>query len=126
MRSATASEVNQFGGTETRDGALTVVQFNRTPTALPRRRLLVTLDSDVRRRGVRFAGEQNGNTDLGTPVSNPVLAGDAIVGGRFESGNEDRLQSVNQDESDRDRLYTIGGNFQQDFGDRLTLSLDAS
>ena len=119
-------EVNQFGGTETRDGALAVVQFNPTPST----RFLVDgywsrFNSDVRRRGVRFAGEQNGNTDLGT-LSNPVLAGDAIVGGHFESGNGVDFESVNQDESDRDRLYTIGGNFQQDFGDRLTLSLDAS
>ncbi|HEV2596366.1 MAG TPA: TonB-dependent receptor [Sphingomicrobium sp.] len=119
-------EVNQFGGTETRDGALGVVQFEPSPST----RLLVDgywsrFNSDVRRRGVRFAGEQNGNTQLGT-LTNPVLAGDAIVGGHFQSGNGVDFESVNQDESDRDRLYTIGANFQQDFGKRLTLSLDAS
>src|SRR3546814_7118137 len=51
---------------------------------------------------------------------------DAIVGGHWQSGNGVNFESINQDESDRDRLYTIGGNFQQDFGDKVTLSLDAS
>jgi iron complex outermembrane receptor protein len=119
-------EVNQFGGTETRDGALGVIQFEPSPST----RLLIDgywsrFTSDVRRRGVRFAGEQNGNTITGT-LTNPVLSGDAITGGHWESGNGVDFESVNQDESDRDRLYTIGGNFQQDFGDNLTLSLDAS
>lgn len=119
-------EVNQFGGTETRDGALGVIQFNPNPGT----RFLIDgywsrFNSDVRRRGVRFAGEQNGNTATGT-LSDPITAGDAIIGGHFESGNGIDFESVNQDESDRDKLYTIGGNFQQDFGDRLTLSLDAS
>ncbi|MGN6270236.1 MAG: TonB-dependent receptor [Sphingomonas sp.] len=119
-------EVNQFGGTETRDGALGVIQFNPSPST----RFLIDgywsrFNSDVRRRGVRFAGEQNGNTATGT-LSDPITAGDAIVGGHFESGNGVDFESVNQDESDRDKLYTIGGNFQQDFGSRLTLSLDAS
>lgn len=119
-------EVNQFGGTETRDGALGVIQFNPSPST----RFLIDgywsrFNSDVRRRGVRFAGEQNGNTATGT-LTDPITAGDAIIGGHFESGNGIDFESVNQDESDRDKLYTIGGNFQQDFGDRLTLSLDAS
>ena len=119
-------EATQFGGTETRDGALAVIQFEPTPST----RFLIDgyysrFKSDVRRRGVRFGGEQNGNTNTGT-LTNPVSVGDAITGGHFQSGNGIDFESVNQDESDRDRLYTIGANFQQDFGDRVTLNLDAA
>src|SRR3546814_4992629 len=60
-------ELNQFGGTETRDGALGVIQFEPNPGT----RFLIDgywsrFDSDVRRRGVRFSGAQNGNTATGT------------------------------------------------------------
>jgi phosphoribosylformimino-5-aminoimidazole carboxamide ribotide isomerase len=76
-------EVNQFGGTETRDGVLGVIQFEPNSGT----RFLIDgywsrFTSDVRRRGVRFAGEQNGNTITGT-LTDPVLAGDAIVGGHW-------------------------------------------
>ncbi len=119
-------ELNQFGGTETRDGALGVIQFEPNPGT----RFLIDgywsrFDSDVRRRGVRFSGAQNGNTATGT-LTDPIVVNDAIVGGHWQSGNGVNFESINQDESDRDRLYTIGGNFQQDFGDKVTLSLDAS
>ena len=119
-------ELIQFGGTETRDGALGVIQFEPTPST----RILLDgyysrFRSDVRRRGVRFGGMQNGNTLTGT-LKNPVLAGDAIIGGTWISGNGAYVESVNQDESDRDRLYTLGGNLAQDLGDRVTVSFDAS
>lgn len=119
-------EMVQFGGTETRDGVLGVIQYEPTEST----RLLIDgyysrFRSDVRRRGVRAFGTQNGNTALGS-LQNPVVADSAIIGGRFVSGNGVDVELINQDESDRDELYTIGANFQQDFGDRVTLSLDAS
>lgn len=119
-------EATQFGGTETRDGALAVIQFEPSPsTRFQVDGYYSRFKSDVRRRGVRFGGEQNGNTASGTLI-NPVSDGDAIIGGRFISGNGIDFESINQDESDRDELYTVAGNFQQDFGDRLTLNLDVS
>lgn len=119
-------EAIQYGGSETRDGVLGVIQFEPTPST----RLLIDgyysrFKSDVRRRGIRMTGEQNGNTATGT-LTDPILAGDAIVGGHFISGNGVDVESVNQDESDRDRLFTVGANFQQDFGESVTLNLDAS
>src|SRR3546814_9220346 len=99
-------ELNQFGGTETRDGALGVIQFEPNPGT----RFLIDgywsrFDSDVRRRGVRFSGAQNGNTATGT-LTDPIVVNDAIVGGHWQSGNGVNFESINQDESDRDRLYT--------------------
>ncbi|MDQ8756790.1 TonB-dependent receptor [Sphingosinicella sp. LHD-64] len=119
-------ELIQFGGRETRDGVLGVIQYEPTEST----RLLIDgyysrFRSDVRRRGVRAFGTQNGNTALGT-LQNPIVENSAIIGGRYVSGNGVDVELVNQDESDRDELYTIGANFQQDFGDRVTLSLDAS
>lgn len=119
-------EAIQFGGTETRDGVLGVIQFEPTSST----RLLIDgyysrFESDVRRRGIRVLGTQNGNTTTGT-LTDPIVGDTAIIGGRFTSGNGLDVESVNQDESDRDRLYTVGANLQQDIGDRLTVSLDAS
>ncbi|WP_129790719.1 TonB-dependent receptor [Sphingosinicella sp. CPCC 101087] len=119
-------EMIQFGGKETRDGVLGVIQYEPTEST----RFLIDgyysrFRSDVRRRGVRALGTQNGNIELGT-LQDPIVENSAIVGGRFISGNGVDVESVNQDESDRDELYTIAANFQQDFGERVTLSLDAS
>src|SRR3546814_19142561 len=96
----------------------------RTDTLFPYTTLFRS-DSDVRRRGVRFSGAQNGNTATGT-LTDPIVVNDAIVGGHWQSGNGVNFESINQDESDCERLYTIGGNLQQDFGDKVTLSRDAS
>lgn len=119
-------ELAQFGGTETRDGLLGVIQYEPTSST----RLLIDgyysrFRSDVRRRGIRVIGTQGGNTQTGT-LRDPIVADSAIIGGHFTSGNGLDASLINQDESDRDELYTIGANFQQDFGDRVTLSLDAS
>src|SRR3546814_2107290 len=89
-------ELNQFGGTETRDGALGVIQFEPNPGT----RFLIDgywsrFDSDVRRRGVRFSGAQNGNTATGT-LTDPIVVNDAIVGGHWQSGNGVNFESINQ------------------------------
>ena len=76
--------------------------------------------SDVRRRGIRIEG-------LGgiaaQDVSNAVVANGAIVGGRIQSGSGLTATLVNQDESDKNELYTIGGNIAKDIG-AVTISGD--
>lgn len=115
-------ELIQFGGREVRDGALAVVQWEPTPDF----RVLVDgyyskFKSDVRRRGIRIEG-------LGglapQDITNPVLDGDAIIGGTVQTGSGLSPTLVNQDESDRNELYTIGGNVAKDFGDAVTISAD--
>lgn len=114
-------ELIQFGGREVRDGALAVVQWEPSPDF----RVLIDgyysrFRSDVRRRGIRIEG-------LGglapQDITNPVLDGDAIIGGTVQTGSGLSPTLVNQDESDRNELYTIGGNVAKDFGN-VTISGD--
>lgn len=114
----------QFGGRETRDAGIGVVQWE------PSDRLRVLIDgyysrfkSDVFRRGFRAFNTQSGNN----LVENPIISNNAIVGGRFTNlGGGVGLELVNQDEGRRDELYTIGGNIAYDFTDRVTLAVDVA
>jgi len=113
----------QFGGREVRDGALAVVQFEPVPEF----RVLIDgyyshFESDVRRRGIRLFGTNNVDS---TTLQDAVLAGDAIVGGTFISGNGVGVELVNQDESDTDELYSVGGKVEYDFSN-VTAALDLS
>ncbi|PZN92366.1 MAG: TonB-dependent receptor [Alphaproteobacteria bacterium] len=113
----------QFGGNEVRDGALAVIQYEPTPDL----RILIDgyyskFSSDVRRRGVRIEGLGN---IAAQDVSNVILSNGAIIGGRIQSGSGLTATSVNQDESDRNKLYTIGGNIAKDLGP-VTITLDAA
>lgn len=115
----------QFGGQETRDAGIAVVQWE------PSDRVRVLIDgyysrfnSDVNRRGFRVFNTQSGQNQ----IINPVIVNDALVGGRFinQTGGGLGTELVNQDESRRDELYTIGGNFAYDFSDRVTLAVDVA
>ena len=115
----------QFGGQETRDAGIAVVQWE------PSDRLRVLVDgyysrfnSDVNRRGFRAFNTQSGQNQ----IVNPVIVNDAIIGGRFINavGSGVGTELVNQDESRRDELYTIGGNIAYDFSDRVTLAVDVA
>ena len=116
-------ELIQFGGKETRDGALGVIQYE------PASDLRILIDgyyskfnSDVRRRGIRIQG--SGGIAPGD-VSNATVFDGTIVGATEQSGSGLSGTLVNQIESRNDELYTIGGNIQKDFG-RLTIGLDAA
>lgn len=118
----------QFGGRETRDAAIGVIQWE------PSDRLRVLIDgyysrfkSDVQRRGLRVVSPQSGDNQF----INPVIANNALIGGRIVNqvgsngfGFGLGTELVNQDESRRDELYTIGGNLAYDFSDRVTLAVD--
>lgn len=118
----------QFGGQETRDAGIAVVQWE------PSDRLRVLVDgyysrfnSDVNRRGFRVFSTQSGQNQ----IINPVIVNDALVGGRFinqiqPGGFALGTELVNQDESRRDELYTVGGNIAYDFSDRVTLAVDVA
>jgi phosphoribosylformimino-5-aminoimidazole carboxamide ribotide isomerase len=120
----------QFGGRETRDAVIGVVQYEPVDSL----RILVDgyysrFKSDVARRGLRVVNPQSGDTI----ITNPVIVNDAIVGGTFTNrigqngfGFALGTELVNQDESRRDELYTIGGNIAYDFSDRITGALDVS
>jgi len=118
----------QFGGRETRDAAIGVIQWEPTSSL----RILIDgyysrFKSDVARRGFRVVSPQSGDNQF----IDPVISNNALIGGRvvnqvgsngfgFGLGTE----LVNQDESRRDELYTIGGNIAYDISDRVTLAFD--
>jgi iron complex outermembrane recepter protein len=120
----------QFGGRETRDGAIGVVEWK------PSDRLTLLIDgyysrfkSAVKRRGFRVTAAQSGDNQF----VNPVIVNNAVVGGRVtnrigSSGAGFALgtELVNQDEGRLDELYTIGGNLAYDVSDRLKASVDVS
>jgi len=115
----------QFGGQETRDAGIAVVQWEPSD----RLRVLIDgyysrFDSDVNRRGFRVFNTQSGQNQ----ITNPVIVNDALVGGRFVNvaGSGVGTELVNQDESRRDELYTVGGNLAYDFSDRVTLAVDVA
>ncbi len=120
----------QFGGRETRDGGVAVVEWQ------PSDRLTVLIDgyysrfkSTVKRRGFRVFATQSGDNQF----QNPVIVNNAVVGGRVTNqigstgaGFALGTELVNQDEGRRDELYTIGGNIAYDVSDRLKAALDVS
>jgi iron complex outermembrane recepter protein len=120
----------QFGGRETRDGAIAVVEWQ------PSDRLTVLIDgyysrfkSDVKRRGFRVTAAQSGDNQF----VNPVIVNNAVVGGRVTNrigstgaGFALSTELVNQDEGRLDELYTIGGNLAYEVSDRLKASVDVS
>ena len=116
-------ELIQFGGNETRDGALGVIQYEPSKDL----RILIDgyyskFDSNVRRRGIRIQG--SGGIAPGD-VSNATVYDGSIVGATEQSGSGLSGTLVNQIESRNDELYTIGGNIQKDIG-KLTFGLDAA
>jgi iron complex outermembrane recepter protein len=114
----------QFGGRETRDGVIGVVQYEPDP----RFRVLIDgyysrFKSDVRRRGLRVFNPQSGNNI----ITNPVIVNNALTGGIFtNNGGGVGTELVNQDESRRDELYTLGGKIEYDFSDNFTGGIDVS
>jgi phosphoribosylformimino-5-aminoimidazole carboxamide ribotide isomerase len=120
----------QFGGRETRDAVIGVVQYEPVSSL----RILIDgyysrFKSDVARRGLRVFNPQSGDTI----ITNPVIVDDAIVGGTFTNrfgvnGFNFALgtELINQDEGRRDELYTFGGNIAYDFSETFTAALDVS
>lgn len=118
-------EAIQFGGRETRDGVIGVIQFEPDPKF----RVLIDgyysrFKSDVRRRGYRIFDSRNS----GNIVTNPIVVNDALTGATIinTGGNGIKTELVNQDESRRDELYTLGGKIEYDISDNFTAALDIS
>ena len=123
-------EAIQFGGRETRDGVVGVIQYEPTPAL----RILIDgyyskFDSEVKRRGYRVFNTQSGDNTL----TNPVIVNNAITGGRFVNnigssgfGFGIDTELVNQDEGRKDELYTAAGNIAYDFSDKVTGNVDVA
>ncbi len=118
-------EAIQFGGRETRDGVIGVIQFEPDPKF----RVLIDgyysrFKSDVRRRGYRIFDSRNS----GNIVANPIVVNNALTGATITNtgGNGIKTELVNQDESRRDELYTLGGKIEYDISDNFTAAVDVS
>jgi iron complex outermembrane recepter protein len=110
----------QFGGTETRDAGVAVVQYE------PADNLHFSLDgnyskfnSKAYRRGFRVTGTQNVNA---ATLANATVTDDVITGGRFTGVG---IENVNQDDSVNSTLYGGGFNAKYETG-ALKLNFDAS
>ena len=113
-------EAIQFGGTETRDAAIGVIQYE------PGDNLHFMLDgnyskfgSKAYRRGLRVTSTQNATA---LTLTNPVISNDVITGGRVSGVG---FENVNQDDSVFTQLYGGGFNTKYETGD-LKLNFDAS
>lgn len=111
-------ETTEDGGNETRDGVIATLQFKPTDNfSLDIDGYYSRFESDSFRRGIRVIGPQevNGGNTL---VSNPVVADNALIGGRFSrnvgaptvdgGGFGLTAQGINDDLSDTDELVSIG------------------
>ena len=110
----------QFGGTETRDAGIAVVQYE------PADGLHFMLDgnyskfsSKAYRRGFRITNTQGASA---ASLTNPVITNDVITGGRFSGVG---IENVNQDDSVFTQLYGGGFNTKYETGN-LKLNFDAS
>lgn len=120
----------QFGGRETRDAGIGVIQWEPSDNV----RVLVDgyysrFESEVARRGFRVFATQSGDNQ----IVDPIVVNGALVGGNFTNqvgsngfGFALGTELVNQDEGREDELYTIGGNFAYDFSDNVTFAVDVA
>lgn len=126
-------ETEQQGGRNIRDGVFGTFQVR------PAKVFEWTTDffysrfqTDSVGRGVRVIGTQEVN-GTNTVVTNPTVAGRALVGGNFRrnigaptlagGGFGLTIQGINDDQEDRNNLFTVGSQAKFTF-DRLTFSGD--
>lgn len=126
-------EVEEQGGTDVRDTINGTLQFRVTE------RLDISIDAFASRfespsfgRGIRVIGTQEVNGG-NTTVANPVVLGQALVGGLFTrnvpaptlpgGGFGLTFQNINDNQDDLDRNLTVGTNVKWT-GDRLELRGD--
>ena len=113
-------EAIQFGGTETRDAGIAVVQYE----AGDHLHFMLDgnyskFDSNAYRRGLRVTSTQNVTP---ATLTNPTVTNDVVTGGTFSGVG---IENVNQDDSVYTELYGGGFNTKYEAG-RLKLNFDAS
>ncbi|MGF1454962.1 MAG: TonB-dependent receptor [Alphaproteobacteria bacterium] len=126
-------ETEEAGGTDIRDGLIGTVQWQPTDTfTLEIDAYYSTFDTEEIGRGIRVIGPQEvpGNTT----VTDPIFAGNAIVGGTFRrntgaptagGGFGLTFQGINDNNRDEDELFSFGS--QAEFqNDRIRVMVDVT
>ncbi|SHG90888.1 TonB-dependent receptor [Ferrimonas marina] len=117
-------EIQHLGGVETRNGYMGAIEWAPNDRfVLKADAFLSRFDSEAFARGYRVK--------LGGPnvaVSNPVLDGNAVIGGNFTrtSNSYTRVEIVNDDNRDFDEVDSYGINADWQVTDNLTVNADVS
>ncbi|QLE84095.1 TonB-dependent receptor [Shewanella sp. Scap07] len=117
-------EVQHLGGVETRNGYMGALEWAPSDTfTLKADAFISRFDSEAFARGYRVK--------LGGPsaaVANPVLDGNAVIGGNFNRTSQSftRVEIVNDDNQDFDEVDSFGINGTWQATERLSVSADIS
>ncbi|MBY5991729.1 TonB-dependent receptor [Ferrimonas balearica] len=117
-------EIQHLGGVETRDGYMGAIEWApSTDFVLKADAFISRFDSEAFARGYRVK--------LGGPsasVTNPVIDGNAVIGGNFSRTSQSftRVEIVNDDNRDYDEVDSYGINASWQATDRLSVVADIS
>ncbi|WP_394201484.1 TonB-dependent receptor [Shewanella waksmanii] len=117
-------EIQHLGGVETRNGYMGALEWAPSDTfTLKADAFISRFDSEAFARGYRVK--------LGGPsaaVANPVLDGNAVIGGNFNRTSQSftRVEIVNDDNQDFDEVNSFGVNATWQATERLSVSADIS
>ncbi|SET63231.1 TonB-dependent receptor [Thalassotalea agarivorans] len=116
-------ELQHLGGVETRNGYVGALEWQPNDTFTVRADAFVSkFDSESFARGfrVKFDGET-------AAIANPTILGNSMIGGtinRKSTGNNTRVEIVNDDNQDFDSVESYGLNLDWQITDRLNANLD--
>ncbi|GLS83293.1 TonB-dependent receptor [Paraferrimonas haliotis] len=117
-------ELQHLGGKEERNGYMGAIEWAPVDNFVLKADAFVSrFDSEAFARGFRVK--------LGGPsaaVSNPVIDGNAVIGGNFNRTSQSftRVEIVNDDNRDYDEVDSYGVNANWHVTDRLTVNADVS
>ncbi|WP_394129038.1 TonB-dependent receptor [Shewanella maritima] len=117
-------ELQHLGGVETRNGYMGAIEWAPVDNFVLKADTFISrFDSEAFARGFRVK--------LGGPsaaVANPVLDGNAVIGGTFNrtTGSYTRVELVNDDNQDFDEVDNYGINADWQVTDNLNVNVDVS
>lgn len=117
-------EMQHQGGKETRDGYMAALEWQPTDNFNLKTDLFLSkFDSKEFARGfrVKLGGDQ-------VSVTNPVISDNHVIGGTFNrtSSSFTRVELVNDDNQDKDQVFSAGIKAQWQATDNLNMSVDVS
>ncbi|MBF7072683.1 TonB-dependent receptor [Glaciecola sp. MH2013] len=117
-------ELQHKGGAETRDGYLAALEWAPTDNfVLKADAFLSVFDSEAFARGFRVKLEAPNVT-----VANPTILNNDVIGGTFQRvrGQNTRVELVNDDNQDFDRVKSLGVNAAWEINDDWSVAFDIS
>jgi len=117
-------EMQHQGGKETRDGYMAAIEWAPTDNFTLKTDLFLSqFDSQEFARGfrVKLGGNQ-------VSITNPVISNNHVIGGTFNrtSGSFTRVELVNDDNQDKDQVFSAGIKASWQATDELSMVFDVS